>query len=429
MKITTSTATCNSPSRLIASFDVSKASLSFYSQHEKTDTTLHLEEEVPNATPAIEQFLSQLDTVAGELGLPGLLVVAEATGGYERTLLETARRLGHKTLRVSPEHLSKMGVIESNDTGKTDQKDARVIHLLTRLGKTHAHRELPEIYRRLRRFTAYYDDDEGMLTATRQRILAVTHELFPDYDKTAQFTFGTTGEALMEAYSFDPYAIERAGYTRFKRKMKRRVKYVRFATLEHLFARAKGSARQRKSPEEVELLKERLGALWQDYRRLTRRRAAQRQEIEALAEELKALGELPELDHLSGVTLFNLGRILGETGPLKEFHSARALLRYGGLNLRERKSGTFRGQTRISKKGRPLLRKVLGQATFPLLRKEHLYGEYYHRKTGEEGMLSKKAQVAVMRKFLRMLYSLTKSGEAFDSARFSRCESQFRQAA
>lgn len=150
-----------------------------------------------------------------------------------------------------------------------------------------------------------------------------------------------------------------------------------------------------------------------------------REEIEALGEQLKAAGALPELDHLPGITLFNLARILGETGPLMDFRSKRRLLRYAGLNIRERTSGTFRGQDRISKKGRPLLRKVLGQATFPLLRKKHLYGPYYHRKTREEGMPPQKAKVAVMRKFLEMLYALVRSGEAFDERRFGLCESQY----
>ena len=49
-----------------------------------------------------------------------------------------------------------------------------------------------------------------------QRIQGVIGDLFPDYDKSAEFTFGATGEALMDAYAFDPFAIVRAGYTRFE---------------------------------------------------------------------------------------------------------------------------------------------------------------------------------------------------------------------
>jgi len=331
--------------------------------------------------------------------------------------------LGHKTGLISPEHVSKLSAVESNDTGKTDHKDPRVMHLIARLGKVQTARHLPENYRRLRRLTRYYDEDEETLTAARQHVQSVISDLFPDYDKSATFTFNSTGQALMEAYRFNPYHILRAGYPRFKKTMKRRVN-ARFSTLEHLFECAEESARYHKSDPEVQLLVQRLKALWADYERLTARRACLRAQIETIGHKLTGTGELPELAHLKGITLFNLARLAGQTGPLEDFSSGRALLRYAGLNLRERQSGSYRGQTRLSKKGRPLLRKILGQTIFPVLRKAMLYGPYYHRKL-REGMARQKAKVAVMRKFLCMLLSLARSGETFDPKRFNTCESQY----
>ena len=100
-----------------------------------------------------------------------------------------------------------------------------------------------------------------------------------------------------------------------------------------------------------------------------------RAQIEALGEALKEQGELPPIDEVvSGLTLFNLARLLGQTGPLSDFASKRQLLRYAGMSLHERESGTYKGQTRLSKKGHPLLRKVLGQAVFLLLRGDRLLG-------------------------------------------------------
>ena len=79
---------------------------------------------------------------------------------------------------------------------------------------------------------------------------------------------------------------------------------------------------------------------------------ALRAQIEALGDQLKADGSLPPIDEaVSGLTLFNLARLIGQTGPLGDFRSKRQLLRYAGMNLRERESGTYKGQTRLSKKG------------------------------------------------------------------------------
>ena len=399
--------------------------MSLYAEYQpqKEADTCRIEEEISNHTGAIERLLAHLTGLAEEADLEGLLVLAEATGGYERKLLETARRLGHKTGLISPEHVSKLKTVESNDTGKTDHKDPRVMHLIARLGKTQTDRHLPEDYRRLRRLTRYYDEDEETLTAARQRIQAVIADLFPDYDKSAKFTFDSTGQALMDAYQFNPYHIRRAGYNRFKSTIRRRAS-AHTTTLKHLFARSEESSRYHKTEAEIDILVDRLKTLWADYTRLTARRERLRGQIESIGATLKESGKLPQLDHLKGITLFNLSRLASQTGPLTDFGSGRALLRYAGLNLRERQSGSYRGQTRLSKKGRPLLRKILGQTIFPVLRKAMLYGPYYHRKL-QEGMIAAKAKVAVMRKFLRMLHSLARSGEVFDPERFRQCESQY----
>ena len=427
LKIDHTPQTVNASDQLLCCFDISKASLSLYAEYqlepEAGSRATRIEEEISNQTGAIERLLARLADLAEEADLNGLRVLAESTGGYERKLLQTARRLGHETGLISPEHVSKLKTVESNDTGKTDHKDPRVMHLIARLGKTQTDRHLPERYRKLRRLTRYYDEDEETLTATRQRIQAVISDLFPDYDKSATFTFDSTGQALMDAYAFNPYHITRAGLGRFKKVMRRRVA-AHTTTLEHLFERADESDRYHKTEAEIELLVDRLKTLWADYARLTDRRERLRSQIEGIGATLKESGELPQLDHLKGITLFNITRLASQTGPLEDFRSGRALLRYAGLNLRERQSGTYRGQTRLSKKGRPLLRKILGQTIFPVLRKAMLYGPYYHRKL-QEGMIAAKAKVAVMRKFLCMLHSLVHSGETFDPKRFRQCESQY----
>ena len=75
---------------------------------------------------------------------------------------------------------------------------------------------------------------------------------------------------------------------------------------------------------------------------------------------------------------------------------------YERINIQMRQSGQYRGQYRISKKGRPLLRKILGQVVLSLVRQTGLYGDYYHRK--RLSMPGPKAIVVVMRHFLRKLH-------------------------
>ena len=102
-------------------------------------------------------------------------------------------------------------------------------------------------------------------------------------------------------------------------------------------------------------------------------------------------------------------------------------MRYAGLNLRTRQSGTFQGHHKISKKGRRLLRKVLQCIALPLVKKGGLYGEYYHKKKEVNKMPGNKAMTVVARQLLRKIYGWYRSGEAFDEERFFTCKSEHRK--
>ena len=104
-------------------------------------------------------------------------------------------------------------------------------------------------------------------------------------------------------------------------------------------------------------------------------------------------------------------------------------MRYAGLNIRMRQSGRYQGLNKISKKGRPLLRKVLQHIVLPLVRQGCLYGSYYARKKEQEKMPGNKAMTCVARHFLKKFHGWYKSGEAFNRERFFACETQYRNVA
>jgi len=112
-----------------------------------------------------------------------------------------------------------------------------------------------------------------------------------------------------------------------------------------------------------------------------------------------------------------LSRIVAETGPLSDFRTVKQLMRYAGLNLLERQSGKYKGQLKISRRGRSALRDVLNRLSLPLTTRKGLYGAYYHRKREVDRMPGDKAMTCVMRKFLKMFFGWYRSGEAFDVSR------------
>ena len=140
--------------------------------------------------------------------------------------------------------------------------------------------------------------------------------------------------------------------------------------------------------------------------------------------QLQAAGQIRLQARKGVINDFLLARILAETGPLEDFKSWPQLLRYAGMNLCERQSGTMVGRRRISKKGRSLLRKVLGQAVLPRVRQTDLYGPYYHGKKAK-GMVGQKAMMAVARKFLKLLWGWNRSAQEYVQGRVFCCASRF----
>lgn len=108
MKITTHTRRVNPQHELLACFDVSKHTLNLFCQYPQGDNTVRFEDAIANATGAIEETLTHLQALAQREGFEALRVLCESTGGYERALLQTAQRLGHKTALVNPEHVCRL---------------------------------------------------------------------------------------------------------------------------------------------------------------------------------------------------------------------------------------------------------------------------------------------------------------------------------
>jgi transposase len=423
MKINT-TAIQTNQSVAILAFDVSKNLLNMTTAigGQRTD------HEFSNRTPEIEKQLTAWKQRAQMAGFSQVLVVCEPTGCYHMTLLATAHRLGLKTAWVSGEAVYKMRAIETNDSGKTDLKDPHVIYTLASMGKTLICRHYDESYALLRQWHALYEQAD--IEAVRAKCLLATQlkVLFPDYDFQKDFLYTRSGAALVDHYGANPQRIIKAGQKRFARKMKQAVPRIRQSTLDRLYAQAQSSARNQSSSRLVEIQQWRFLQLWEDLQRHQSRKQEARQQMESLYDELCQFD--PSLPHEQKdvISSFYLARIVAETGPVNDFDTLRKFMRYAGLNLREKQSGTYRGKDRLSKKGRCLLRKVLSQAVLPLVKKEGLYGPYYHGKKAQ-GMSGTKALTAVMRKFLKLFYGWYKSGGHFDRNRIFNCESQYQKAA
>ena len=423
MKTTKLPAVAQLDSILDICVDVSKAKLNVY--YEIGDQGI--DDEWSNTTRQIEAKLRTCQRVAEEHGLSGLRLICEPSGGYQDKLLRTARRLGHLTAYVNGEAVAKFRVVETNDNGKTDLKDPHIIKTLARIQKTLLHRQLPDQYQLLRTCGVLYDQAERGVVSVRGGLHRSLLQLFCDYSFGKDFLYTTSGRALVDKYGANPYRIVRAGKARFERAMRGRAPRIRQTTLDRLWDNASTSARHQHAAEHADLLELQVRQLWEEFLLHEQRKIDLGDRLVVMLQQLRQVDPAVPEPTPGVINAKNLARLIGETGPLGDFTSWRGLLRYAGLNIRMRQSGIYRGQYRITKKGRPLLRKILSQVVLPLVRRKCLYGEYYHGK--RVAMPGQKAMVAVMRHFLRKLHGWYRSARAFDHQRYFTDASQMQRLA
>jgi transposase len=108
---------------------------------------------------------------------------------------------------------------------------------------------------------------------------------------------------------------------------------------------------------------------------------------------------------IKGLGVISIAGLIGEVGDFSKFRTQPEIMKLAGLDLYEVSSGKRKGQRRITKRGRSLMRKILCFAALQMIGKNGIMHEYYERLTGR-GTLKMRALVAVMRKLLRIIHAI-----------------------
>ena len=141
-----------------------------------------------------------------------------------------------------------------------------------------------------------------------------------------------------------------------------------------------------------------------------------RAEAEMIA-QLDVLGVADVLASIEGLSLPVAACILAEIGDPARFGSSRALVKHAGVAPCDNSSGNSAGQARISRRGRPVLRKTAWRGTWAMIHGANpvLAAKYDHLTSRDTGKLAKgQAHIACVATLLRWIYSVITSGTAWD---------------
>jgi transposase len=115
---------------------------------------------------------------------------------------------------------------------------------------------------------------------------------------------------------------------------------------------------------------------------------------------------------IKGIGKVTAAGLIGEVGEFREFGTISEITKLAGLDLFEISSGKHKGQRRISKRGRPLMRKLLYFAAINVVKTNGVMHEPYQQML-DRGMPKMKALIAISRKLLRIAFALARDDTVY----------------
>lgn len=333
--------------------------------------------------------------------LEEVVVGFESTGAYGEPLVHYLRQKPVKLVQVNPVHTKRMKELQGNSPGKTDRKDPKVIADIIGLG--HALSVvIPEgAAAELRRLTLARERTIHRRTALYNQVQDLVFILFPEFLQVMRDVKTKSARYLLRHYPTpqDMVACGSEGLALILKRVSR-----------GKLGKARAQALYDGAAQSVGLQEGRKGILLEMEEIFSALEACHRF-IEKLGEEmLPYLEQIPYSDSLlsvKGIGAITVAGLIGEVGDFRQFHTLREVMKLAGLNLFEISSGKHKGNRHISKRGRPVLRKLLYFAAINTIRKGGVMHASYQRYL-ERGMPRTKALIAIARKLLRILFALVR---------------------
>jgi transposase len=354
-----------------------------------------------------QEFWERISSAAKAHGLEEIIVGFESTGPYMEPLAQFLKsRKGVRLVQVNPMHSKRLKELPGNSPLKTDRKDPKVIADIIELGHalTVVIPEGPAA--ELRRLTQGRERTIESRTRLFNQLQCLLASIFPEFLQVMNDVKTASAQHLLRNYPMpqDIVALGESSLAALLRKVSRGK--LREDRARALFEAAHESVGIREGRDSMLL----------EIRLILETTASYDRFIEGLETEmLRHLKQIPYshlILSLKGIGPVTAAGLIGEVGDFTKFGTIGEVMKLAGLDLYEVSSGKHRGKLRISKRGRPRIRKLLYLAALSTVRKGGAMHKWYQRALGR-GMIKTKALVAVSRKLLGIIFALVRSHSVY----------------
>lgn len=329
----------------------------------------------------------------------------EATGHYWLALFSFLDELGFDVTVLNPLQVSayrRSGIRKR----KTDKDDARWIADYIRVGGRGATPDNSKDLAYLRELTRFRASLTRQIGECKCEIVRILDRIFPEYERLFSDLFIKSSRALLaEAVTPEEFAefdltelselLSRASRGRFGIDKARDVQLAASRSVGVVFLADVLKIQVRCVLEQLSLLED------------------QQQFLDAQIKEFMDSLE-QHLTSIPGLGVIGAATILAEIGDVTRFDGPEKLVSYAGIDPTVFESGQFKAtENHMSKRGSPVLRLALWQASFRVIKYDPELEEFYRRKR-DEGKAHGTALGAVCRKLLHRIYIILKEKRAYE---------------
>jgi len=355
---------------------------------------------------SFNEFWHKAQEFSGRHDLEEIVVGFESSGPYAEPLFHYLRKKPVRLVQVNPVHTKRVKELTGNSPNKTDRKDPRVIADVISLGHalTLVVPKGPAAH--LRRLTQARERVIKRRTAALNQLQDLIFVIFPEFLKIMKGISTKTALYLIKNHP-TAESIVALGLESLKGLIKAtsrgKLGPQRGEELFHASQSCVGVQEGKRSILlEIEYLISQISA---DDRFVA---TLEKQMVEHL-EEIPYSHSILSLKGMGKVTAAGL---IGEVGDFREFGTISEITKLAGLDLFEISSGKHRGQRRISKRGRPLMRKLLFYAAINVVKTNGVLHKPYQEMLSR-GMLKVKGLIAIARKLLRIVFALARDNTVY----------------
>ena len=335
----------------------------------------------------------------------------EATGHYGHALQHFLLARGAAVTSINPAHTRRVKELLDGSPEKSDPKDAALVAELVAQGRGRPLTMPMGVYAELRRLGKLREHLAVERTRHQNRYHGLVDLVFPELEGLVHDVGCTSIRRLLAAY---PTAVDVATGS-----CQEICHLLWKASIGH-FGEARGRQIYEAAQRSVGVREGLLALRLQMRLALATLDSLAAQMVQVEQAQSDALAEIPYADRLltiPGLGPVTVATVLGETGDLRQYGSAEALIKLAGLNLYSLSSGTFQGRTRISKRGRPLLRRILFLAALRMSKQGQPLAVFHDRLS--ERLAGPQVGVAGCRKLLRLIYAIARDGVSYVPGRLA----------